>query len=125
MKKTLILIPTITISLLLIGITNLNSTKLQPEKLEINPINFLKESHKLYAPQIISPICPSSEYNQYEIKKAGISITIHPNNVLEYSDNQGQAQSQTVGVTTLHCSKCSLGALYEKDGKMICTYCNN
>jgi len=102
MIKPVVLTATITVSLLLIGITNLNSIKLQPAKPEIHPDNVLKpDSIKIYQPQIISPSCPSSEYQL------------------------SQAQSQTVGVTTLHCSKCSLGALYEKDGKMICTYCNN
>lgn len=101
MIKPVVLTATITVSLLLIGITSLNSIKLQPAKPEIHPDNLLRGLPELYqSPAIISPTCPSSEYTQ------------------------GQAQSQTVGIFTPHCTKCSLGALYEKDGVMICTYCN-
>lgn len=100
--KTLFNITIITTSLIFTGINTLNNKTLKPAKSEIS---LPGDGVKIYAPYTVptSPTCPSAEYQlAYTLK---------------------QAEGQTISIHTEHCSRCSLGALYEKDDKKVCTYC--
>ena len=63
-------------------------------------------SIKIMAPMIKSPepTCPSAEFQIAAFRS-----------VAEHQDNM---------VTTVHCPKCSIGAIFEReDGKKTCSYC--
>lgn len=101
--KTLIQTIVITSSVIFLGINTLDNKTLKPAKDEINiPV----EAPKIYRPYLnqTSPTCPSGEYQLATFR---------------------QAESQNGMVHTEHCSKCSIGALYEKGGYKTCTYCES
>jgi hypothetical protein len=64
----------------------------------------LKTAPKIYAPTPpSSPVCPASVgAERYTV---------------------AQAADQTEFVTTAHCTKCGLGALFEQENQMVCSYC--
>ena len=99
--KTILNITLITASLIFTGINTLKEKSLKPEKEEIT----LPEGKEIYTPYFSpsAPTCPSGEYQLAS----------------------RQAEGQSLIVQTEHCPKCSLGALYEKEGKKICTYCES
>jgi hypothetical protein len=99
--KTILNITLITASLIFTGINTLKDKTLKPEKEEIK----LPEGIKIYKPYFspIAPTCPSAEYQLAS----------------------RQAEGQSLIVQTEHCPKCNLGALYEKSGNKICTYCES
>ena len=97
----LIQITLITSCLIFTGVNTLNNNKLSSKE-EIT----LPDTPKLYKPYFntVSPTCPSTEY-QVAVSR--------------------QAEGQLPLMHTEHCSKCSMGALYEKEDKKICTYCEH
>lgn len=99
--KTAFNIILITISLVYTGINTLKEKQLPAAKEEIN---IPEESIKIYKPVFspTAPTCPSAEYQLASFR---------------------QAEGQSGFVHTEHCSKCNMGALYEKEGKKVCTYC--
>jgi hypothetical protein len=99
--KTIVTATIVTISLLLTGINTLNKhTILKNSKTEVPSIDGIK----VYKPSLpaTAPTCPSAEY-QLAINR--------------------QAEGQLGMTHTEHCPKCSMGALYSKDGRKTCTYC--
>jgi hypothetical protein len=98
--KTVIQTVIITSSIIFTGINTLDNKTLKPAKEEIIPI----EAPKIYKPYLTptSPTCPSGEYQLVHFR---------------------QAEGQSGVVHTEHCSKCNMGALYERDEKKVCTYC--
>ena len=104
--KTIITSTLLASGLLLMGL-NLSgpNTKLKPAKDEINVEDLIKTQRTYLSPPA-SPICPSAEYQLTAL-------------------NRGMAEGQLSPIMTLHCAKCSLGALYKKDNDELytCTYC--
>jgi hypothetical protein len=100
--KTVIQTVIITSSIIFTGINTLDNKTLKPAKEEIIPA----EAPKIYKPvwTPAAPFCPSSEYQLATLR---------------------QAESQSGSVHTEHCTKCNMGALYEKNEKKVCTYCES
>ena len=100
--KTVIQTVIITSSIIFTGINTLDNKSLKPAKEEIIP----SEAPKIYKPvwTPAAPFCPSSEYQLATLR---------------------QAEGQSGSVHTEHCSKCNMGALYEKNKKKVCTYCES
>jgi hypothetical protein len=100
--KTVIQTVIITSSIIFTGINTLDNKALKPAKEEVIPA----ESPKIYKPILtpVAPFCPSSEYQLATLR---------------------QAEGQSGSVHTEHCSKCNMGALYEKNEKKVCTYCES
>jgi hypothetical protein len=68
------------------------------------------DSIKIMVPTVpsnrqITPTCPSAEYQ-----------------IATFRDN---AEGQNMFAQTMHCPKCSLGAISEKDGLKVCSYCES
>ena len=98
--KTIIQTVIITSAVIFTGINTLDNKTLKSKEEIVLP----KESTKIYKPVLnqISPTCPSAEYQLATFRQA-----------------EGQLPLQN----TEHCTKCGLGALYEKDEKKVCSYC--
>ena len=91
-------------------VTSLGSDKSVSKKDVLTPAlkEQLKTAPKIYAPSIsypnpTSPVCPASVgAERYAV---------------------AQASNQSEFVTTEHCTKCGLGALFEKENQKVCSYC--
>jgi hypothetical protein len=100
--KTVIQTVIITSSIIFTGINTLDNKTLKPAKEEIIPTEAPKIYKQVWTPA--APFCPSSEYQLASLR---------------------QAEGQSGSVHTEHCSKCNMGALYEKNEKKVCTYCES
>jgi hypothetical protein len=100
--KTVIQTVIITSSIIFTGINTLDNKTLKPAKEEIIPVDAPKIYKPVWTPA--APFCPSSEYQLATLR---------------------QAESQSGSVHTEHCTKCNMGALYEKNEKKVCTYCES
>ena len=88
--------------LLLMGLNVTNRKLALPEaKPEIKLEEALKVSPRIYQP--LAPTCPSPEYQVAALNR--------------------NAEGQDPLVMTVHCPKCSMGAVYKKGDVNVCTYC--
>jgi hypothetical protein len=87
----------LTISLITIASLSLTGFNLSKNNKPINTNTNTNNSAKMT--NIIAPYCPSGE-------------------VTEYSNTNNN-------FITEHCGICRMGALYEKNGIKVCTYCSN
>ncbi len=104
--KTIVTSTLLASGLLLMGLNFSGpDDKLRPAKDEL-PVEELIDTKRVYLSPPAAPICPSSEYQLTSL-------------------NRGMAEGQLSPIQTLHCAKCSLGALYKKDNDELytCTYC--
>lgn len=100
--KTIITTTIIATSLLLTGINTLNKNYIiKPVKEEVPFEDNIKIYKPIFTP--LSPTCPSAEYQLVSMNR--------------------QAENQLGIVHTEHCAKCNMGALYQKEDKKVCTYC--
>jgi hypothetical protein len=95
----------LTTGVLLMGLSVPYTSTLTPAKEELKLNEILKDS-KTYLSPPAAPFCPSAEYQ----------VTLV---------NKTVAEGQNMFVDTQHCPKCRMGAIYEKEGVKICTYCES
>ena len=100
--KTIITTTLLATGLLLTGFNVIEGKKIPQAKEEIR---LPAVPSRIYVPAPTAPSCPSSEFQVVLLNRS--------------------AEGQTEGMHTIHCAKCSLGALYKQGEVYICSYCES